>query len=226
MRLIARLVWLVAALTGCPALLLADTAAETATTQSQTVQDAAGESEAPLEVDHTKPAQVNYNFTQPQVPELPAMTSEPVALLPLIGGGVKDVLSNATSEAPAKPKKIRKRQRKTVAKRRQASGTKVEQPWWEHAKDTAVLEFRDCLDTFAQQQSVPATAQAPRLVISRAMDEECRTAFDDMAAQMYRQFGKERFDQLSEQLISEVFVPTVVRHISIDSGSQRVASDG
>ncbi len=112
-----------------------------------------------------------------------------------------------------------------MAKRRQAPKSNVEQPWRELARNKAVLEFRDCLGSFAEQQSVPATAQAPRLVISSAMDDECREAFDGMARKMFRQYGKDRFGKLSGQLISQVFVPTVVRHTRIEGDSQRIASD-
>lgn len=158
-------------------------------------------------VDRSKPTEVIINYQQPATAEIAPQKAEPIPLLPLIKSGDVPAASKKRAVTRKSVKTYRKKKRR--AKRTRTTTAQSHQAWWDRTGNLAVLAFRDCLAQFAAQHGVPQTPDGPRLAISRAMDEDCREPFDDMAGKIAGRMGAERFNTLSGELLTDVFIPAV-----------------
>ena len=226
MRVVVGLLLAVTAAVWHSALLFADTAEDVSTTQtdvtrSQSIDD------AKLDVDHTKPAQVNYNFTQPDTPERPVDSRQPVALWPLASSSAANAASAGTAKnlTLRKVRKVHSRERPESAKRSRTKRNS-DQARLKLLGNERVIAFRDCLSAFAAQRAIPDTPDAPRLLISRVMDEECRKPFDAMASEIIKRYGKARFEDTSERLISEILLPAIADYTSVAGTEAKAAGGG
>lgn len=167
---------------------------------------------APGAVDNKKAIRPSLNITQPDLQVktptyllAPARKATPVVKQPNKVVRRKPV-SSAKKARVKKARKTRKKRRNT--KRAALDGKKAaEELWWRETGNPAVFVFRDCLNHHAVRLRELAGPVPADVQITKAMDETCRSEFDNMARIIAGQFGEDGFRKLSEELIETTFVP-------------------
>lgn len=160
-------------------------------------------------VDPNKPPEVKSNYQQPTVP-LNAKTqqaaSEPIQLLPAPESAKK---AKAASKKKRRARREEKRRSRSSTSQKPAQTQITHSAWWDETGNQAVWAFRDCVSEYAASHPSSRTSYGKRLLISTAMDTDCREQFDAMATLIVARFGREKFTTLSTELIDEVFAPAV-----------------
>jgi hypothetical protein len=75
------------------------------------------------------------------------------------------------------------------------------------AKNPAVVAFRNCIASYFARGSDRGIEGTWAYLLTRATEGECRPQFDDMAQILSKQFGKERVEQVMQQLIENSLLP-------------------
>jgi len=166
---------------------------------------------APGAVDKNRASRPSLNITQPDLQvktptyllaPAPTRKATPVAKK-------KKKVSRRKPVSIVKTKKRVKRARKKKRTKRASVDRKkaAEELWWRETGNPAVFVFRDCLNHHAARLRKLAGPIPAHVQIAKAMDETCRTEFDQMARIIAGQFGEDGFRKLSEELIETTFVP-------------------
>jgi hypothetical protein len=157
----------------------------------------------PAAVDPKNPPEVISNYQQPKAApatSVKPVKSEPIQLLPAHG-------------QPPSKSKLKKRRKKRISKKRtrrnKASVSASSEAWWDQTGNGLVADFRDCISSYASTRGLTSSPYGSKLLISSAMDSDCREQFDAMAGAISERFGKEKFAELAPQLIDQVLVPAV-----------------
>ncbi len=169
----------------------------------------ANKAAAPAVVDPKKPPQVRSNYQQPKIATGArgrATATEPIKLLPTAKAR-KTKRRAKRARAAQKKRKVNSRRR--TATRRTSQVQTSPSDWWDRTGNGLVLKFRDCVSEYAANRPPSYTRYGSQLMIASAMDHECRETFDAMASQITARLGKEKFAELSPQLIEDVFLPAV-----------------
>lgn len=179
--------------------------------QADLAEDGGGASASrsqPAAVDPKKPPEVISNYQQPKAePGTSGQTakSQPIQLLPAHG------------QPPSKGK-VKKRRKKRTAKKRtrrrsdrkaQVRANASSEAWWDKTGNGLVADFRDCISSYASARGLTDSRYGSKLLISSAMDSDCREQFDAMAGGISNRFGKDKFAELAPQLIDQVLVPAI-----------------
>ena len=173
---------------------------------------------APVEIDPNKPARNVVNYQQPAAETRAAGKPLVIRLLP-----AKSLTSQSKTKRPNRKKR---RAKAREVKSQRAARRNSHQSWWDRKGNLLVHKFRDCLAEYATKRKVPETASGPAIFISQAMDEDCHTQFDAMAGTISGRFGQARFEKLSAQLITDVFLPAVISARRSDALSAQTTNGG
>jgi hypothetical protein len=74
-------------------------------------------------------------------------------------------------------------------------------------RNLAVVAFRNCIASHFARGSERKTEGTWADMLTRATEGECRRQFDDMAQDLSKQFGKDRVEQVMQQLIVTTLLP-------------------
>jgi hypothetical protein len=75
------------------------------------------------------------------------------------------------------------------------------------AKYPAVIAFRNCIASYFARGMAKGKEGTWADLLTRATEGECRAQFDDMAQILSKRFGRERVEQVMQQLIETTFLP-------------------
>ncbi|NNE24918.1 MAG: hypothetical protein HKN11_20145 [Rhizobiales bacterium] len=166
---------------------------------------------APGAVDKNKATRPSLNITQPDLQvETPTylLAPAPTRKAAPAARKKKKVLHRKPVSIVSKKKRVRKARKRKRTKRASVDRKQVaEELWWRETGNPAVFVFRDCLNHHAVRLRELAGPVPAHVQIAKAMDETCRTEFDQMARIIAGQFGEDGFRKLSEELIETTFVP-------------------